>query len=139
FPAAGLLAGGQEHLPARRMTGDAPGPPGAASPGPGRSARAGERRWPMALAVLTAGALRAILRAQLRAGDARWLLVLVLVLAVLVGGEPGRIDRDSTWLRVMTATLIGVISLVNATAVVRLVTAITIGQAKFTRDANVLL
>ena len=95
----------------------------------------------MALAVLTAGALRAILPAQLRAGDARWLLVLVLVvlLAVLVVGEPGRIDRDSTWLRVMTATLIGVISLVNATAVVRLVTAITIGQAKFTSDANVLL
>ena len=95
----------------------------------------------MALAVLAAGALRAVLPAQLRAGDARWVLVLVLavLLAVLVVGDPGRIDRDSTWLRVATGTLIGVISLVNATAVVRLVAAITIGQAKFTNDANVLL
>ena len=95
----------------------------------------------MALAVLAAGALRAVLPTQLRAGDARWVLVLVLavLLAVLVVGDPGRIDRDSTWLRVATGTLIGVISLVNATAVVRLVAAITIGQAKFTNDANVLL
>jgi uncharacterized membrane protein len=66
-------------------------------------------------------------------------LVLAVLLAVLVVGDPGRIDRDSTWLRVATGTLIGVISLVNATAVVRLVAAITIGQAKFTNDANVLL
>ena len=95
----------------------------------------------MALAVLAAGALRAILPAQLRAGDARWVLPLVLVvlLATLIVGDPGRIDRDSTWLRVMTSTLIGVISVVNAAAVVRLVAAITIGQAKFTNDANVLL
>ncbi len=95
----------------------------------------------MALAVLAAGALRAILPAQLRAGDARWVLPLVLVvlLATLIVGDPGRIDRDSTWLRVMTSTLIGLISVVNAAAVVRLVAAITIGQAKFTNDANVLL
>ncbi len=95
----------------------------------------------MALAVLAAGALRAILPAQLRAGEARWVLPLVLVvlLATLIVGDPGRIDRDSTWLRVMTSTLIGVISVVNAAAVVRLVAAITIGQAKFTNDANVLL
>jgi hypothetical protein len=95
----------------------------------------------MALAVLAAGALRAILPAQLRAGEARWVLSLVLVvlLATLIVGDPGRIDRDSTWLRVMTSTLIGVISVVNAAAVVRLVAAITIGQATFTNDANVLL
>jgi hypothetical protein len=54
-------------------------------------------------------------------------------------GDPGRIDRDSTWLRVMTGTLIGVISLMNAIAVIRLVAAITLGEAKFTNDANVLL
>jgi hypothetical protein len=95
----------------------------------------------MALAVLAAGALRAVLPAQLRAGDARWVLVLVLIvlLAVLVIGDPGRIDRVSTWLRVATGTLIGVISLVNATAVVRLVAAIISAHATFTNDANVLL
>ncbi len=94
----------------------------------------------MALAVLAAGGLRVILPPQLRTGEARWVLVLVLVglLGVLVIGDPGRIDRDSTWLRVMTGTLIGVISLVNATAVIRLVAAIISG-AKFTNDANILL
>ena len=95
----------------------------------------------MALAVLAAGALRAILPAQLRTADARWVLSLVLVvlLTTLIVGDPGRIDRDSTWLRVTTSTLIGVISLANAAAVIRLVAAITIGHAKFTNDANVLL
>jgi hypothetical protein len=95
----------------------------------------------MALAVLAAGSLRAVLPPQLRAGDARWALILILVvlLAVLVIGDPGRIDRDSTWLRVATGTLIGVISLVNATAVVRLVAAIIGAHAAFTNNANVLL
>ena len=95
----------------------------------------------MALAVLAAGGLRAVLPAQLRSGDARWVLILILVvlLAILVIGDPGRIDRDSTWLRVATGTLIGVISLVNATAVVRLVAAIVVANATFTNDANVLL
>src|ERR1039457_4128284 len=94
----------------------------------------------MGLAVLAAGALRAVLPAQLRAGDARWVLVLVLVvlLGVLVVGDPGRIDRDSTWLRVATGTLIGVISLVNATAVMRLVAAIIGAHAAFTNNAHVL-
>ena len=100
----------------------------------------GERRWPMALAVLAAGGLRAALPAQLRNGDARWALIVVLValLAVLVIGDPGRIDRDSTWLRVLTGTLIGLISAVNAAAAVRLVAGI-IGAATFTANANVLL
>jgi hypothetical protein len=104
------------------------------------SARAGERRWPMALAVLAAGGLRAALPAQLRNGDARWALIVVLValLAILVIGDPGRIDRDSTWLRVMTGSLIGLISAVNAAAAVRLVAGI-IGAAAFSTNANVLL
>jgi hypothetical protein len=94
----------------------------------------------MAVAVLAAGGLRAALPAQLRAGDARWVLVLVVLglLAVLIIGDPGRIDRDSTWLRIVTGTTIGLISVVNASAAVRLVVAI-ITVAKFTTDANVLL
>ncbi len=49
----------------------------------------------MALAVLAAGALRAILPAQLRAGDARWVLPLVLVvlLATLIVGDPKLMDK----------------------------------------------
>ena len=94
----------------------------------------------MALAVLAAGGLRAALPAQLRSGDARWafIVVVVVLLAVLVIGDPGRIDRDSAWLRAFTATLIGLITAVNAAAAVRLVAGI-IGAAKFSTDANVLL
>jgi hypothetical protein len=104
------------------------------------SVRTGERRWPMALAVLAAGGLRAALPDELRNGDARWLFIVVLValLAILVIGDPGRIDRDSTWLRVMTGTLIGLISAVNAAAAVRLVAGI-VDVAQFSTDANVLL
>src|SRR6202007_2143336 len=107
---------------------------------PSRSRRAGESRWPMALAVLADAGLRAALPPELTGGDARWpfAVVLVVLLPVLIIGDPGRIDRDSTWLRVMTGTLIGLISAVNAAAAVRLVAGI-IGAAKFSTDANVLL
>ena len=95
----------------------------------------------MALAVLVAGGLRAVLPPELRAGDARWVFVIVVLvplLAVMIIGDPGRIDRDSTWLRVLTGTLIGLISAVNASAAVRLVAGIISG-AKFSTDANILL
>jgi hypothetical protein len=95
----------------------------------------------MALAVLAAGGLRAALPPELRSGDARWVFVVVVLvplLAVMIIGDPGRIDRDSTWLRVLTGTLIGLISAVNASAAVRLVAGI-IGGAKFSTDANILL
>ena len=94
----------------------------------------------MALAVLAAGGLRAALPSQLRSGDARWafIAILVVLLAVLIIGDPGRIDRDSAWLRVMTGTLIGLISAVNAVAAVRLVAGIIDGVA-FSNNANILL
>jgi hypothetical protein len=94
----------------------------------------------MALAALAAGGLRAALPPELRNGDARWAVtaVVVVLLAILVIGDPGRIDRDSAWLRLMTGTLIGVVSTVNAAAAVRLVAGIIDG-AKFSSNANVLL
>jgi hypothetical protein len=94
----------------------------------------------MALAVLAAGGLRAVLPSQLRDGDARWAFIVVIValLAVLVIGDPGRIDRDSAWLRAMTGTLIGLISTVNAAAAVRL-TAGIIDGVPFSTNANILL
>jgi hypothetical protein len=94
----------------------------------------------MALAVLAAGGLRAVLPLQLRNGDARWLFVVVVVvlLAVLVVGDPGRIDRDSAWLRIMTGTLIGLISLANASAAVRLIAGI-FRTEPFSNSADILL
>jgi hypothetical protein len=104
------------------------------------TSRVGESRWPMALAVLATAGLRAALPSALRNGDARWAFgaVLVVLLGVLIIGDPGRIDRDSTWLRVMTGTLIGVISAVNAAAAIRLSAGI-IAAVKFSTDANILL
>jgi hypothetical protein len=55
----------------------------------------------MTLAVLAAGGLRAVLPPELRSGDARWAFAVVLfaLLAILIIGDPGRVDRDSRWLR----------------------------------------
>ncbi|MFZ0251037.1 MAG: hypothetical protein WAL61_13905 [Acidimicrobiales bacterium] len=103
-------------------------------------ARLGEPRWPMAIAVVATGLLRAVLPHQLRNGDAAWLfLVLVVVLlAVLIIGDPGRIDRDRPWLHNLTSVLIGLISIANADAAVRLVIGI-VNVSSFTQDAKVLL
>jgi hypothetical protein len=107
---------------------------------PQTGARTGESRWPMALAALAAGGLRAVLPPELRSGDARWAfgVVVFALLVILIVGDPGRIDRDSRWLRALTGTLIGLISVVNASAAVRLVAGI-IDDAKFSNDANILL
>ena len=107
---------------------------------PTSTRRAGEPRWPMALAVVATGVLRATLPHELRNGDARWLfLVLVLILlAALVIGDPGRIDRDRPWLHNTTSVLIGFITIANADAAVRLVVGI-IDTSSFTQNAKVLL
>ena len=100
----------------------------------------GEARWPMALAILAAGALRYTLPDSLRVNDAPWLLgfLVVVMLAALIIGDPGAIDRQSTWLRVLTDVLIASITIANAASAVRLVSDI-IGTSPFTNDANTLL
>ena len=105
-----------------------------------KQAQVGERRWPMAAAVLLAGSLRIFLPPQLRLNDARPLFVVVLaaLMAALIIGDPGRIDRDRTWLRVLTGVLIGVITLVNAGSSIRLVYSI-VRTEPFTNSADTLL
>ena len=105
-----------------------------------QTARPGEPRWPMALAVIATGVLRATLPHQLRNGDAAWLflVLLVVLLAALVIGDPGRIDRDRPWLHNLTNVIIGLIFIANADAAVRLVVGI-IDVSNFTQDAKVLL
>ena len=70
----------------------------------------------------------------------RWLflVVLLVLLAVLIIGDPGRIDRDRPWLHNLTSVLIGVISVANADAAVRLVIGI-VDTSSFTQNAKVLL
>jgi hypothetical protein len=107
---------------------------------PQQKTRLGEPRWPMALAVVATGLLRAALPHELRNGDAAWLFLVLIVglLAVLIIGDPGRIDRDRPWLHNLTSVLIGLISIANADAAVRLVIGI-IDVSSFTQNAKVLL
>src|ERR1700685_4672246 len=91
-----------------------------------QKARGGEPRWPMAIAVVATGLLRAALPHQLRNGDAAWLFLVLVValLAVLIIGDPGRIDRNRAWLHNLTSVMIGLITVANADAAVRLVVGI---------------
>ncbi len=106
----------------------------------------GEPRWPMGLAVLVAGALHAALPVPLRQlppellGDARWwyLVVVTVLLGILMVGDPGRIDKQSGWLRAMTIFLIVVISADNLVQGGRLVVSI-LSTRPFTQNANQLL
>jgi hypothetical protein len=108
--------------------------------GAARAGRIGESRWPMALAALATAGLRAVLPSGLRDGDARWLFAVIVaaLLAVLIIGDPGRIDRDSFPLRAATAGLIGVISAVNASAAIRLIADIVKADS-LSADADLLL
>lgn len=84
-----------------------------------------ERRWPMALAVLTTGVLHDLLPRSFQLGPrGAYTLLMVAFLAALVIGDPGRIDRPRRWLHVITRTMIALIILVNAAAAIRLVAGI---------------
>jgi hypothetical protein len=91
--------------------------------------RRAERRWPMVTAALAAGALHELLPGSFRVAP-HWMypVFLVLFIVVLVAGDPGRIDRDRSWLRVTTGLMIGLITIVNAVSAARLVAGILSGR-----------
>jgi hypothetical protein len=62
---------------------------------------------------------------------------LLLFLAVLIIGDPGRIDRQRTWLRWTTGLMIALITLVNASAAIRLVVGI-LDPGQFTSAGQLL-
>ncbi len=78
----------------------------------------------MAAAVVVNGLLYLLLPAQFRVSDLgafaypAFLLVLV---AVLILGDPGRIDRETRWLRTVTGVMIGAMTVATAASAVRLV------------------
>ena len=86
----------------------------------------GESRLPMALVVAIA-ALSMLIPDDFRiSGTTAWVypVFLMVLLAVLMIGDPGRIDREKRWLRVVTAILIYDIIAGTALSSVRLVVGI---------------
>jgi len=94
----------------------------------------------MATAVLAAGLLRLFLQPELRLHDARplFIILLAVLIVALMVGDPGRIDRDKPWLRVLTGTLIGLITVVNFGSAARLILGI-FSVETYTQSAGVLL
>lgn len=94
----------------------------------------------MALAVLVAAGLYLMIPADFRIGEASavgYPVLLVVLLGVLVLGDPGRIDRERRWLRVTTGVLIGIITLGVAVSAVRLVVGI-LDHADFSSPGQLL-
>src|SRR5690242_13729461 len=82
----------------------------------------GERRWPMALAVIVAITLTSLVPPSLRHGPT-WLLPAIeaLLLGALIIGDPGRIDRRSNVLRGLSIGLVSVLLLTSLSFTVQLV------------------
>ncbi|GAB1693071.1 DUF1345 domain-containing protein [Krasilnikovia sp. M28-CT-15] len=95
-----------------------------------RRATAGEHRWPFALAIAGMIGLQLMLPDRLTLGS-RWLLpaVEIVLMAVLVAANPGRMERPTPVLRRVGLALTAVISLANAGSVALLVRDIATGHA----------
>lgn len=94
----------------------------------------------MALAILAAAGLHVVLPAQYRVNP-RWSVpaVLLVLLAVLIIGDPGRIDRQKPWLRVVTGIVIAFITLANMFSAARLVADILTANKLFVNNPIGLL
>ena len=95
-------------------------------------AERGERWWRVALAILIAAGLHVALPARYRV-QPTWVVPAVLLglVAVLIAGDPGRIDRQKTWLRVVTGAVIALLTLANLVAADRLVVEILTNNKVF--------
>jgi hypothetical protein len=111
----------------------------AMATGDGAPAR-GESWWPVAAVIVAAAVLHLALPAKYQVIPS-WLApaVMLALLAVLIIGDPGRIDRQKTWLRVTTDAVIALITLANLLAAGRLVTDILTSNKLFASNATGLL
>jgi hypothetical protein len=107
---------------------------------PLRAADRGEHWWPVALAIVVAAVLHVALPAKYRV-DPAWVVpaVLLALLAALIIGDPGRIDRQKTWLRIVTGAVIAFITVTNLLAAVHLVRDILTNNKLFASNATGLL
>jgi len=71
------------------------------------AAERGEHWWPVATAIIAVAGLHVALPARYRVRPG-WVVpaVTLALLAVLIAGDPGRIDRQKAWLRVATGIVI---------------------------------
>jgi hypothetical protein len=107
---------------------------------PARAAERGEHWWPVALAIIAVVGLHVALPAKYRVNPP-WVVpvVLLALLAALIIGDPGRIDRQKPWLRVTTSAVIALLTLANLAAAGRLVGAIITTNKLFANNALALL
>src|ERR1700722_10127327 len=100
----------------------------------------GEHWWPVALAIIVAAGLHVALPARYRVQPA-WVLPVVLLglLAVLIVGDPGRIDKQRNWLRVVTGAVIACLTVANLLAAGRLVAEILTNNKLFAAPPAALL
>ena len=103
-------------------------------------AERGEHWWPVAVAIIVAAGLHVALPARYRVQPA-WVVPVVLLglLAVLIAGDPGRIDRQKAWLRVVTGVAIAVLTVANVLAAGRLVVEILTNNKVFAAHPGGLL
>jgi hypothetical protein len=106
---------------------------------PAAAAR-GEHWWPVALAIVVAAFLHVALPAKYRVNPP-WVAPAVLLglLAALIIGDPGRIDRQKTWLRVVTGAVIAGLTVANLAAAARLVHDILTNNKLYATNATGLL
>jgi hypothetical protein len=115
--------------------------PGGPAPGkPAAAAVRGEHWWPVALAILAVAGLHVALPAPYRVNP-RWVVpvVLLVLLAVLIIGDPGRIDRQKPWLRAITAIVIAFITVANLFSAARLIADILTANKIFANNPIGLL
>ena len=96
-------------------------PAAAPTATPAQAAR-GEHWWPVALAIVVVAFLHVALPSKYRVNPA-WVLpaVLLALLAALIIADPGRIDRQKTWLRIGASAMIALLTAANLLAAARLV------------------
>jgi hypothetical protein len=92
------------------------------------------------MAIIVVAGLHVALPARYRVQPA-WLFPAVVggLLAVLIIGDPGRIDRQKAWLRAVTSVVIALITLVNLLGAVRLVVEILTNNKLFANHPGGLL
>jgi hypothetical protein len=119
-------------------SGEEPSDPFPVEPLP--AAERGEHWWPVALAIIAMVGLHVVLPAKYRVNPP-WVVPVVLLglLAALIIGDPGRIDRQKTWLRVVTGAVIALLTLANLAAAGRLVGDIITTNKLFANNALALL